>query len=237
MAKQKQPVRSNKSEDFGTGIVDTSPKKSGIKPKTPNQQLYADSIRQNTITISYGPPGTGKTMLGIGIAWDMFVAGGYEKIVITRPIVEAGENMGFLPGSFEDKIHPYLLPIFDELGELVGGESGIKKLVKDKKIEIVPLALMRGRSFHNAIVVADECQNAKFKQLRMLLSRLGRDSKMIINGDLTQSDLHTKEQGGLEKCITRLNGMSGLQIIKFDMSDILRSPFIRELMERLGEDE
>ena len=152
--------------------------KNRLKPRTINQKNYIRTVAENTITFCQGVPGSGKTHIAIGMALEYLIDDKVEKIVITRPVVEAGERLGFLPGSAEDKLHPYLLPLFDEINYFLQMQH-YAKLKVGKRIEVVPLGLMRGRSFHNAFIVADECQNASYDQLKMLLTRIGMDSKMI----------------------------------------------------------
>ena len=157
-----------------------------------------------------------------------------DKIVITRPVVEAGERLGFLPGTAEEKMHPYLLPLFDEINYFLQMQH-YTKLKVGRKIEVVPLGLMRGRSFHNAFIVADECQNASYDQLKMLLTRIGIDSKMVLTGDIAQSDLQRHQQGGFITLIDRLHGVEGLGFAELKTSDIVRNPIIANIIHRLEE--
>ena len=155
-----------------------------------------------------------------------------EKIVMTRPVVEAGERLGFLPGTAEEKLHPYLLPLFDEIEYFLQMQH-FHKLKCNRQIEIVPLGLMRGRSFHNAFIVADECQNASYEQLKMLLTRIGIDSKMVLTGDLEQSDLQEPRQGGFQSIIERLNGVTNIGFSELESIDIVRNPIIADIVRRL----
>ena len=155
-----------------------------------------------------------------------------EKIVITRPVVEAGEKLGYLPGTAEEKLHPYLLPLFDEINYFLQMQS-YTKLKVSRKIEVVPLGLMRGRSFHNAFIVADECQNASYEQLKMLLTRIGMNSKMVLTGDIAQSDLDRRQQGGFLELINRLYDLEGVGSCKLETSDIVRNPIIGSIVNRL----
>jgi phosphate starvation-inducible PhoH-like protein len=155
-----------------------------------------------------------------------------KKIIITRPVVESGEKIGYLPGTAEEKLHPYLLPLLDEVNHFISSShySGLKT---NNKIEIVPLGLMRGRNFHDCFIVADECQNASYDQLKMLITRLGRESKMILTGDTSQSDLHRHMQGGFYSMIEALENVDGIGIAKLAFSDIVRNPIIEKILIRL----
>jgi phosphate starvation-inducible PhoH-like protein len=155
-----------------------------------------------------------------------------KKIIITRPVVESGEKIGYLPGTAEEKLHPYLLPLLDEVNYFISNAQFIN-LKTNNKIEIVPLGLMRGRNFHNAFIVADECQNASYDQLKMLLTRIGMNSKMILTGDVSQSDLHRHMQGGFHNMIHALDGMDGIGVSKLENVDIVRNPIIGRIIGRL----
>jgi len=206
--------------------------KNRLKPRTINQKNYIVETAQNTITFCQGVPGSGKTHIAIGLALEYLLSNKIEKIVITRPVVEAGERLGFLPGSAEEKLHPYLLPLFDEINYFLEPIL-YHRLKSEQKIEIVPLGLMRGRSFHNSFIVADECQNASFDQLKMLLTRIGIDSKMVLTGDVEQSDLQKNIQGGFINIIERLQGVDGIGFSKLEISDIVRNPIIADIVDRL----
>ena len=208
--------------------------KNRLKPRTINQKNYIRTVAENTITFCQGVPGSGKTHIAIGMALEYLIDDKVEKIVITRPVVEAGERLGFLPGSAEDKLHPYLLPLFDEINYFLHMQH-YAKLKVGKRIEVVPLGLMRGRSFHNAFIVADECQNASYDQLKMLLTRIGMGSKMILTGDVAQSDLQFDRQGGFLKLMQVLNGVDGLGISELESTDIVRNEIISRVISRLDE--
>lgn len=203
-----------------------------LKPKSDNQKEYIRTIAESIVTFCEGVAGSGKTHIAVGMAVEYLLEEKVEKIIITRPIIEAGERIGFLPGTAEEKLHPYLLPILDEISYFVG-MSGYKTLKALNKIEIVPLALMRGRSFHNSFIVADEAQNASYEQLKMLLTRIGNDSKMVITGDITQSDLNYKMQSGFLSLIKRLSTLEDIGISKLDTFDIVRNPIIAKILYRL----
>ncbi len=206
--------------------------KNRLKPRSINQKDYIRTVAENTITFCQGVPGSGKTHIAVGMALEYLLDFKVQKIVITRPVVEAGEKLGFLPGSAEEKLHPYLLPLFDEVNYFLKMEH-FHKLKSGRSIEIVPLGLMRGRSFHDAFIVADECQNASYDQLKMLLTRIGMNSKMVLTGDLDQSDLHTTQKGGFGSIIDRLQGANGVGFSQLEISDIVRNPIIAEIVHRL----
>lgn len=208
--------------------------KNRLKPRSINQKDYIRTVAENDITFCQGVPGSGKTHIAIGMALEYLIEDKVEKIVITRPVVEAGERLGFLPGTAEEKLHPYLLPLYDEINYFLQMQH-YTKLKVGRRIEVVPLGLMRGRSFHNAFVVADECQNASYDQLKMLLTRIGIDSKMILTGDVAQSDLQRPLQGGFIKLINVLEGISGIGIARLEASDIVRNPIIADIIDRLEE--
>ena len=209
--------------------------KNKLKPRTINQKNYIRTIAENTITFCKGVPGSGKTHIAIGMALEYLLSDKVEKIIITRPVVEAGERLGFLPGTAEEKLHPYLLPILDEINYFIHMPQ-YSKLKVARKLEVVPLALMRGRSFHNSFVVADECQNASYAQIKMLLTRIGMDSKMALTGDLGQSDLKY-EQGGFSSIIDLLQGVNSIGFCELDGKDIVRNPIIADIVDRLESNE
>tara|TARA_Y100000385_G_scaffold72406_1_gene72948 strand:+ start:17241 stop:17954 length:714 start_codon:yes stop_codon:yes gene_type:complete len=206
--------------------------KNRLKPRTINQKDYIRTVADNTVTFCQGVPGSGKTHIAIGMALEYIIDFKVEKIVITRPVVEAGEKLGYLPGTAEEKLHPYLLPLFDEINYFLQMQS-YTKLKVGRKIEVVPLGLMRGRSFHNAFIVADECQNASYEQLKMLLTRIGMNSKMVLTGDIAQSDLDKRQQGGFSELINRLYDLEGVGSCKLETSDIVRNPIIGSIVNRL----
>lgn len=203
-----------------------------LKPRTENQKDYIRTIAEHHITFCQGVAGSGKTHIAIGMALEYLLSEKVKKIVITRPVVESGEKIGYLPGTAEEKLHPYLLPLLDEINYFIppGVYSGLKT---NNKIEIVPLGLMRGRNFHDSFIVADECQNASYDQLKMLLTRLGNGSKMVLTGDVSQSDLHKHMQGGFYTMTKVLDQLDGIGITYLDSSDIVRNPIIGKILGRL----
>jgi phosphate starvation-inducible PhoH-like protein len=203
-----------------------------LKPKTHNQSKYIDIVNTNTITLCQGMAGSGKTHIAIGMALEYLLDNKVKKIIITRPVVESGEKIGYLPGTAEEKLHPYLLPILDEIYHFIP-ISHYASLKLNNKIEIVPLGLMRGRNFHNSFIVADECQNATYDQLKMLLTRIGNDSKMILTGDISQSDLHRSVRGGFLDLLGALSDIDGVGIATLVDSDIIRNPIIAKILKKL----
>lgn len=203
-----------------------------LKPKTPNQINYIRTIAENSITFCHGVAGSGKTHIAIGMALEYLLDERVKKIIVTRPVVESGEKIGYLPGTAEEKLHPYLLPLIDEINYFISsGQYNSLKL--NNKIEVVPLGLMRGRNFHDSFIVADECQNASYDQIKMLLTRLGIGSKMVLTGDVSQSDLTRNMRGGFLSMINALEGVDGIGNCLLDSSDIVRNPIIAQILTRL----
>lgn len=202
-----------------------------IYPKTLNQKIYLKALETNDIVFALGPAGTGKTYLGVMFALKYLKTFKARRIVLVRPIVEAGEKLGFLPGDLKEKIDPYLLPIYDALYEAIGKET-VTKLIEKGTIEVAPLAYMRGRTLDNAIVILDEAQNATLTQMKMFLTRLGFNSKMIVTGDITQIDLPNPHYSGLIEATSLLDDVKGIKIIKFERSDVMRHPLVFKIIER-----
>ncbi len=200
-----------------------------IKAKTVGQQKYVDSIKQNTVVFGVGPAGTGKTFLAVAMAVSAFKAKEISRIILTRPAVEAGEKLGFLPGDLQSKIDPYLRPLYDALGELLGGEAFARMLEKNI-IEIAPLAYMRGRTLDDAFIILDEAQNTTPEQMKMFLTRLGNNSKAIVTGDVTQVDLPFIKKSGLVEAIEILGDITGICIFKFSHKDVVRHPLVQKII-------
>lgn len=230
MRKQKKKKVIDATNSINTGLA----YRNRLKPRTINQNEFIRTVAENTITFCQGVAGSGKTHIAVGMALEYLLEGKVNKIVITRPVVESGEKLGFLPGTAEEKLHPYLLPILDEIGYFIP-MSQYGSLKTQNKIEIVPLGLMRGRNFHNCFIVADECQNASYDQLKMLLTRIGNESKMILTGDISQSDLIRHMRGGFLQLINGLNGIEGIGISQLHNSDIVRNPIIGKILSRLDQ--
>lgn len=203
-----------------------------LKPRTENQIDYIRTIAENTITFCQGLAGTGKTHIAIGMALEYLLDEKIKKIIITRPVLEAGEKIGYLPGTAEEKLHPYLLPILDEINHFISIPHYMA-LKLNNKIEVVPLGLMRGRNFHDSFIVADECQNASYEQLKMLLTRTGNNSKMVLTGDVGQSDLHRNQRGGFSDIMSALSGVDGIGHSVLEGKDIIRNPIIIKILSRL----
>ena len=201
-----------------------------IKVKNVTQFKYIETIESSTITFGIGPAGTGKTFLAVASAVKMYTDEKIKKIVLTRPAVEAGERLGYLPGDLSQKIDPYLVPLFDSLEYFFGNET-LQYLIEKRNIEIVPLAYMRGRTLNNACIILDEAQNATVSQIKMFLTRLGEDSKMIITGDETQIDLNNKDFSGLKKTRKSLSNIEEISVVEFKNSDIVRNKIVSKILE------
>lgn len=206
--------------------------RNSLKPKTTNQHEFINTVTENIITFCQGVAGSGKTHIAVGMALKYLLEDKVNKIIITRPVIESGERLGFLPGTAEEKLHPYLLPILDEIGYFIP-MSQYGTLKTQHKIEIVPLGLMRGRNFHNTFIVADECQNASYDQLKMLLTRIGNESKMVLTGDVSQSDLQKYLRGGFMQLISALKDIEGIGATELHNEDIIRNPIIGKILSRL----
>lgn len=202
-----------------------------IYPKTLNQALYIKQLQKNDVVFGIGPAGTGKTYLAILYAASLLKKQHIKKIVLVRPVVEAGEKLGFLPGDLKEKVDPYLVPLYDALNECFGKET-VNKMIEKGIVEVAPLAYMRGRTLDNAAVILDEAQNTTTMQMKMFLTRLGFNSKMIITGDVTQIDLPNKNMSGLVEALKILNNINGISIVKFNNSDVMRHPLVFKIVNR-----
>lgn len=232
---RKKSNKTKKPIDLTNSItpdVNTFNFKNRLRPKSNNQKDYIRTVAENTITFCQGVAGTGKTHIAIGMALEYLAEQKIKKIIITRPVIEAGEKIGYLPGTAEEKIHPYLLPVLDEVNHFIS-LSLYNSLKLNNQIEIVPLGLMRGRSFHESFIVADECQNATYDQLKMLLTRIGRDSKMVLTGDIRQSDLNRNLQGGFRVITDILKDANSIGFSYLESSDIVRNPIIADIMSKI----
>lgn len=201
-----------------------------VKSKTVGQKRYVDGINKNTITFGVGPAGTGKTYLSVALAVNHLKAKKVDKIILTRPAVEAGEKLGFLPGDLQEKVNPYLRPLYDALQEMLGMET-FSKMMEKGVIEIAPLAYMRGRTLNNAFVILDEAQNTTCEQIKMFLTRLGENSKMVINGDLTQIDLPQGKTSGLKHATKILKDVPDICIARFTEKDVVRHPLVQLIVK------
>jgi phosphate starvation-inducible PhoH-like protein len=209
-------------------------KKDVIRARTPNQVKYLKAIQNNDICFAIGPAGTGKTYLAVAFAVSALKKGLVKKIVLTRPAVEAGESLGFLPGDFREKVDPYLRPLYDALQDMVPFEQ-LRAYIERDIVEIVPLAYMRGRTLNNAYVILDEAQNTTGLQMKMFLTRLGPNSKAIITGDITQIDLPSKTRSGLVEVKEILKGVDGVAFVYFDKKDVVRHKLVKDIINAYEE--
>jgi phosphate starvation-inducible PhoH-like protein len=200
-----------------------------IKPKTLNQKKLVDSARENDLVFAIGPAGTGKTYMAVALAVKALKEKEVKKIIITRPAVEAGENLGFLPGDLKEKIDPYLRPIYDALDDMIQPEK-LKYYLENRTIEIAPLAYMRGRTLNNAFILLDEAQNTTTMQIKMFLTRMGPSSKVIITGDKSQIDLPKKQQSGLIEALRILKGIKGIGFVELESNDVLRHKLVKDII-------
>ena len=204
-------------------------RKGAIGPRTKGQSMYLNNVVKNDIVFGIGPAGTGKTFLSMALALSSLEKNEVDRIILCRPAVEAGENLGFLPGDLKEKVDPYLSPLYDALDAMLP-KNKLKIFIEHKKIEIVPLAYMRGRTLDNAFMILDEAQNSTIMQMKMFLTRLGIGSKAIINGDVTQVDLDGNKHSGLIQATKILNNVSGIGFTYFDYSDIVRHPLVKKII-------
>ena len=232
-------AKEGKSADFGgmmKDIVAVTSRGKPVKCKTVGQKEYVTAIKKNTITFGVGPAGTGKTYLAVCLAVAAFKSKEPEKIILTRPAVEAGEKLGFLPGDLQTKVDPYLRPLYDALQEMFGLET-YAKLLEKGAIEVAPLAYMRGRTLSNAFVILDEAQNCTREQMKMFLTRLGEGSKMVVTGDLTQTDLPDGKTSGLKQAVTILKDVEGISVITLTEKDVVRHPLVMRIVRAYEKDE
>lgn len=200
-----------------------------VKPNTAGQKTYVNAVEENDIVFCIGPAGTGKTYLAVAIAISYLNRKLVNKIILARPAVEAGESLGFLPGDYREKINPYLSPLYDALGDMLPSDQ-LKKFLDQGIIEVIPLAFMRGRTLNNAFVLLDEGQNCSFLQMKMFLTRLGFNSKSIINGDITQIDLPKSNDSGLLGIQNILDGIDGIRFVHLDAEDVVRHRLVKEII-------
>ena len=214
------------TEDFVTVTVKGRP----IRPKTLGQKEYLNAIRNNAITFGVGPAGTGKTYLAVAMAVKAFKAKDVSRIVLTRPAVEAGEKLGFLPGDLQQKVDPYLRPLYDGLFDMLGAET-YERLVEKQIIEVAPLAYMRGRTLDDSFIILDEAQNTTTQQIKMFLTRMGMNTKMIVTGDMTQIDLPSSQTSGLVQALRILKGVKGISFVELNKKDIVRHKLVTQIVE------
>ena len=216
--------------------VNIKTKKGVIKPRTPNQAQYVKNIVASDITFGIGPAGSGKTYLAVAAAVDALERQEVRRILLTRPAVEAGEKLGFLPGDLSQKVDPYLRPLYDALFEMLGFER-VEKLMERQVIEIAPLAYMRGRTLNDSFIILDESQNTTIEQMKMFLTRIGFNSKAVVTGDITQIDLPRNVKSGLKHAIEVLNGVEGLSFNFFEAKDIVRHPVVARIVKAYEKNE
>lgn len=207
-----------------------------VKPKTLGQKKYIENIRQNTVTLGIGPAGTGKTYLAVAMAVTAFRAKEANRIILTRPAVEAGEKLGFLPGDLQQKVDPYLRPLYDALFDMLGAEN-FQKHQERGDIEVAPLAYMRGRTLDDSFIILDEAQNTTGEQMKMFLTRLGFNSKMVVTGDITQIDLPDGKRSGLKEAMRILKDIDGIAISKFTEKDVVRHRLVQDIIKAYEKNE
>ncbi len=221
---------SKSTEDFEPRAIKVFSPKDVVEPFTKGQLKYVESVQENDLVFCTGPAGTGKTYLAVAVAVSMLKSKLIRKIVLVRPAVEAGERLGFLPGDIEAKVNPYLRPLFDALEDMMD-YAKMKKFIDLDVIEIIPLAFMRGRTLNDAIVICDEAQNTTPSQMMMFLTRLGRNSKMIVTGDMTQVDLRRDETSGLNDAINTLKTVKGIGFVGLEKADIVRHNLVQNIVD------
>ena len=220
---------SNESENIKKFAV-AKTTKYDITGKSKNQNDYLEILQKKQIIFAIGPAGTGKTFLAVAAAVSQLLDGQFDRIILSRPAVEAGEKLGFLPGDLKEKVDPYLRPLYDSLNDLMPGDTVLRKM-QSSEIEIAPLAFMRGRTLNNSFVILDEAQNATHTQIKMFLTRCGKNSRMVVTGDPSQTDLSKKSDSGLLKSIKILENIKDIEIISFDRNDIVRDEMVTKIIE------
>jgi len=227
--KEKPKTQEQKDKVMSKDDIVIKTKKKTIVARSPNQALYMRSILDHEMVFGLGPAGTGKTYLAVAVGVAMYLEGKVERLIFARPAVEAGERLGFLPGDMKDKVDPYLRPIYDALHDMMPYDFMVKK-IEDGDIEIAPLAFMRGRTLSNAFVILDEAQNTTTTQMKMILTRLGESSRMVINGDLSQTDLPVGVKSGLRDASEILDGIEDIQFIHFQKDDVIRHKLVSKIV-------
>ena len=214
-------VQSGRQRNFGKKI---------LAPKTVNQRRYLEAIERNDLVFGVGPAGTGKTYLAVAMAISALMNKAVARIILTRPAVEAGERLGFLPGTLQEKVDPYLRPLYDALYDMLDNER-VEKLLERNVIEVAPIAFMRGRTLNDSFIILDEAQNSTAEQMKMVLTRQGFNSKMVVNGDITQIDLPAGRRSGLADAIEVLRGVEGISFVQFDEKDVVRHALVQRIVK------
>jgi phosphate starvation-inducible protein PhoH and related proteins len=214
-------VHSGRQRSFGKKI---------LAPKTVNQRRYLEAIERNDLVFGVGPAGTGKTYLAVAMGISALLSKRVSRIILTRPAVEAGEKLGFLPGTLQEKVDPYLRPLYDALYDMLDTEK-VEKLLERNVIEIAPIAFMRGRTLNDSFIILDEAQNSTAEQMKMVLTRQGFNSKMVVNGDITQIDLPNGKRSGVLDAIEVLKGVEGISFVAFDQRDVVRHPLVQRIVQ------
>ncbi len=234
-------IRMNSPQDhsetkslFGMSDIVIKTMKKTVKPYSPTQSKYIQMLGNNDLVFAQGPAGTGKTYIAVAMAVSQFTSGKVEKIILSRPAVEAGEKLGFLPGDLKEKIDPYLRPLYDALYDMIPGEKLIRHM-ENGEIEVAPLAFMRGRTFSNSFVILDEAQNTTATQMKMFLTRMGQGSRMVVTGDLSQTDLPKDVKSGLGDAIRKLEGIEGIGSVRFADSDVVRHALAARIIQAYDE--
>lgn len=220
----------DKLEQMAADCVCITSKGKPVKPKTLGQKKYIETIKKNTITLGVGPAGTGKTYLAVAMAVTAFRAKEINRIILTRPAVEAGEKLGFLPGDLQSKVDPYLRPLYDALFDMLGAEN-FQKHQERGDIEVAPLAYMRGRTLDDSFIILDDAQNTTTEQMKMFLTRLGFNSKMVVTGDITQIDLPDGKRSGLKEAIKVLKNIEDIGVVRFNEKDVVRHRLVQDIIK------
>ncbi|MEM7289665.1 MAG: PhoH family protein [Pseudomonadota bacterium] len=228
--------RGDQLEMFKGGRVEIKTRKKPVEPRTDAQKAYVNALFSNELAFGIGPAGTGKTYLAVAVGVSMFIEGHVDRIILSRPAVEAGEKLGYLPGDMKDKVDPYMQPLYDALNDFLPGKQ-VAKLIEEKRIEIAPLAFMRGRTLANAFVVLDEAQNATSMQMKMFLTRLGEGSRMVIAGDRSQVDLPRGVTSGLHDAERLLKDIPNIAFNYFTAKDVVRHPLVAAIIEAYDADD
>ena len=227
---------SYRENNVSKDIICFTSKGKPLRPKTIGQKEYVNSIRKKDIVFGIGPAGTGKTYIAVAMAVSAFKNKEVQKIILARPAVEAGERLGFLPGDLQEKVDPYLRPLYDALYDVLGRENALR-LKEKEAIEVVPLAYMRGRTLDNAFIILDEAQNTTREQMKMFLTRLGDNSKMVVTGDITQIDLPDGKKSGLEHAVSVLENVAGISVVYLSEKDVVRNPLVMRIVKAYSEAE